>query len=303
RAGRHLASAGAGRRLPRTELPRLGVAGARWRSRLDGRGWRVKAPRSTTRAILVPIAVGVLTVSLALVAAKLAGIDVGLGLRRIREAPASAMLFALASAFVVLGLQALRWYSVMGPIVGLPYADAFRAQVVGQFLNAVLPARAGDILRVQYLGLRSGKSRATILGTEIVDRWLDWWGWLPTFAVLALVSSPPYWVYRALVLFGGTLCAWGALMVVLTKRGYRPRPGSRLGRLYASVQIGLSTVRSHRLWLIAFFVAPLPWLWEAIAIVVTAHGFGIQLSFVMAFSVIIGFNLAMVVPSPGAVGA
>src|SRR5262249_43793702 len=154
--------------------------------------------------------------------------------RRIREAPAWAVLFAVASAFVVLGLQALRWYSVMGPIVGLPYGDAFRAQVVGQFFNGVLPARAGDVLRVPYLGLRSGRSRATILGGGFVDRGLDCGGWLPPFAVLAIVSSPPYWVYRALVLFGGALCAWGALMVVLTKRGYRPRPGSRLGRLYAS---------------------------------------------------------------------
>jgi len=35
---------------------------------------------------------------------------------------------------------------------------------------------------------------------------------------------------------------------------------------------------------------------------VAAHGFGIELSMMQAFSVMIAFNLATIVPSPGAVG-
>jgi uncharacterized membrane protein YbhN (UPF0104 family) len=54
---------------------------------------------------------------------------------------------------------------------------------------------------------------------------------------------------------------------------------------------------------LALAVAPLPWLWETFAIRVAAHAFGIELSLAMAFSVLIGFNVAMLVPSPGAVGS
>src|SRR4051794_9379084 len=105
--------------------------------------------------------------------------------------------------------------------------------------NALVPARGGDLLRVQYLGRRTGKSRATILGTEMVDRWLDWWGWLPVVAVLALVGDLPPWVFKAIAAFVALLVGWGGGMMVLTRRGYEPRPGSRWGAIYRSLREGV----------------------------------------------------------------
>jgi glycosyltransferase 2 family protein len=207
------------------------------------------------------------------------------------------------SGFVVLALQSARWHSVMRPLLGLSYAQACRAQLVGFLFNAMLPARGGDLLRVQYLGRRSGKSRATILGTEVVDRWLDWWGWIPTFLVLCVLSHPPYWLFKALGIFGSLLVAWAAGMLVATRSGFRPRSDTRVGRIWTALATGVRAFRSPRIWAIALLLAPLPWLWESLAITWAARAFGIELSWLMAFSVLIGFNLAMVVPSPGAVGS
>jgi uncharacterized membrane protein YbhN (UPF0104 family) len=204
----------------------------------------------------------------------------------------------ISSAFVVLALQALRWYAVMQPLLGLRYSDAYRALIVGVLFNSILPARGGDLLRVQYLGRRTGKSRATILGTEIVDRWLDWWGWIPSFLFLCAVSDPPRWLYKALGLFGAVLVVWAVLMVVLV----RAAPAGRFARVWESLRAGVSAFRSRRTWLIALLIAPLPWLWEAFILTQASRGFGIELSLVQAFSVMIAFNLATIVPSPGAVG-
>ena len=212
------------------------------------------------------------------------------------------LLGCAGSAFLMLALQALRWHRVMGPLLGLRYVDAYKAQIVGVLFNALLPARGGDLLRVQYLGRRTGKSRATILGTEIVDRWLDYWGWVPTFLVLAVVSSPPSWLFKALGVFGAVLSALGAAMVLLTRRGWEPRPDSRLGKFLLSLRSGVGAFRDRRMLVTLLLVAPLPWLWEPIAISLAAQGFGLDLSLMQAFSVMIGFNLAMVVPSPGAIG-
>lgn len=213
-----------------------------------------------------------------------------------------AIVACAVSSFAVLAFQALRWHSVMVPLLGMRYTDAYRAQVIGLMFNNVLPARGGDLLRVQYLGRRTGKSRATILGTEIVDRWLDWWGWIPTFIVVCLVTTPPSWLYKALGIFGAVLTAWAAAMVILTRRRYEPKPGSKFGQIWSAIQTGIVSFRSPRTWLIALFVAPLPWLWETGAIVFLARAFGIDLGPVEAFSVLIGFNLATVVPSPGGIG-
>src|SRR6267142_1390905 len=79
------------------------------------------------------------------------------------------LLMAAAGGLVLMALQALRWWVVMRPLLDLSYGQAFRAMMVGFFFNVVLPARGGDLLRVQYLGKRTGVSRAKLLGTEIVD--------------------------------------------------------------------------------------------------------------------------------------
>jgi uncharacterized membrane protein YbhN (UPF0104 family) len=155
---------------------------------------------------------------------------------------------------------------------------------------------------VQYLGRRTGKSRATILGTEIVDRWLDWWGWIPFFVVLALFSHPPDWLYKALGVFGGGLSVWAIAMLILIRSGWAPSPGSKLHALIVPLKKGIEAFRSPRTWAIAFLIAPLPWIWESLVLTQVAPAFGIDLSLMGAFSVLIGFNLAMVVPSPGAVG-
>ncbi len=249
----------------------------------------------TVLGLLVGLAVGG-------VAFYLLGVKPGDALRDIGGVSPWAIVGCIGSSFVVLALQSLRWHSVMGPLLGLRYGDAFRAQVIGLTFSAVLPARGGDLLRVQYLGKRTGKSRATILGTEIVDRWLDWWGWIPTFLVLCLVTSPPYWLYEALGVFCALLTAWGAFMIIVTRRGWKPKTDSRLGRIWGSLRVGIDAFRAPRTWLIAMFIAPLPWLWETFVITLVTHAFGMDLSAVQAFSVMIAFNLAMVVPSPGSVG-
>lgn len=255
----------------------------------------------------------------AMVARGLAGALVGVGVaallawhldarpaevaRHLRGVSPGVVAVCALSGFVVLALQSLRWHAVMKPLLGLSYGQAFRAQVVGMMLNALIPARGGDLLRVQYLWRRTGQSRATILGTEIVDRWLDWWGWLPVVAVLALVDRPPAWVGKAVAVFAGLLLAWGGAMMALTRRGYAAREGSRWGAFFASLRRGVDAFRSPRTWFIAFVLAPLPWLWEAFVLSRVTREFGIHLGPGTAFCVLVGFNLAMVVPSPGAVGS
>ena len=213
------------------------------------------------------------------------------------------VLACVASSFVMLALQSFRWHTVMGPLLGLSYGQACRAQVVGMMFNAIIPARGGDLLRVQYLGRRTGKSRATILGTEIVDRWLDWWGWIPVILLIALVTDLPRWVFTAVAIFGGALASWGVGMIVLTRRGVAPRPGSRFGGVYdAPAATGVGAFQGKRTIAIALLIAPLPWLWEAFVLSQVSKGFGIDIDLAKAFCVLIGFNLATVVPSPGSIG-
>jgi hypothetical protein len=223
--------------------------------------------------------------------------------RQIAHVSPWAVALCIASSFCVLALQSLRWHRVMAPLLGLRYRDAYKAQIVGVLFNALLPARGGDLLRVQYLGRRTGKNRATILGTEIVDRWLDFWGWIPTFLVFALVANPPSWLFKALAIFGGILLALGIAMLLLMRWGLELAGGARLGGFVQALRTGVRAFGQPRIWVTALLIAPLPWLWEAVVLTYAGRAFGLDLTLVQAFSVMIGFNIATAVPSPGAIGS
>jgi uncharacterized protein (TIRG00374 family) len=231
--------------------------------------------------------------------------------------PVALIVACVASSFVVFALQSLRWHLVMRPVLHMRYSEAYRAQVVGTMFNAMLPARGGDLLRVQYLGSRTGKSRATILGTEVVDRWLDWWGWIPIMAALALTGELPRWIYTVLAVFLALLVALASALLGIAHFGRRTRqagPGAasgaapaalvtRLGAVARSFCDGAKHFFALRTLFIAFAIAPLPWLWESVFIRVAARSFDVHLSAAQAFSVLIGLNVGMLVPSPGALGA
>jgi uncharacterized membrane protein YbhN (UPF0104 family) len=106
----------------------------------------------------------------------------------------------------------------------------------------------------------------------------------------------------AVAVFGGALATWAITMVVLTRRGYSPKSGSRIGKTFLKLQGGIQAFRTNRIWIIAFLIAPLPWIWEASVLTTVSPAFGIHINLAQAFCVLIGFNLATVVPSPGAVG-
>ena len=216
------------------------------------------------------------------------------------------LLVAAGGSLILLAFQALRWWLVMRPVVSLSYSQAYRALAVGFFFNALLPARAGDLLRVQYLGKRTGVSRAKLLGTEIVDFCSDKWGWVAAFPVVCLLGAPPpAWLFRALALLSGSVVAAGTVVALM---------GSRLGRTTATgrpwgpewlrnLRDGFAVQKWKRLVWLETLVAPLPWLWETGVIWVAAKAFSISLTPMQAFAMLTAFNLASVVPSPGNIGS
>ncbi|MGZ6142923.1 MAG: lysylphosphatidylglycerol synthase transmembrane domain-containing protein [Myxococcales bacterium] len=208
------------------------------------------------------------------------------------------LLLAAAGGLVLMALQSLRWWVVMRPLLHLSYGQAFKAMMVGFFFNVLLPARGGDLLRVQYLGKRTGISRAKLLGTEIVDFFSDKWGWVAAFPILCLIGSPPAWLFRALLAIGGAVVGVGALLALMGSGLWRRGP-SWLGHL----RDGFAVNHWKRLLVVETLIAPLPWLWETFVIAVAGHALGLDLTPMQAFAALTAFNVATAVPSPGNAGS
>ncbi len=243
-------------------------------------------------------------IAVAVAAMAALGVSKGDLVRELRPASWWPLAAAAAGSLVLLGLQSLRWWLVMRPVAPLRFRDAYAAMAVGFFFNAFLPARGGDLLRAQYLGRRTGVSRAKLLGTEIVDACSDKWGWLVAFPAVALAGSPPPWLLRAMGILAGALVVAGLFLALMGSRlGRGGRPGSRAPAWLDNLRDGFAARRWKSLLAVQTLVAPLPWLWETLLIAIAGRALGLALSPMEAFATLTAFNVAIAVPLPANMGS
>jgi uncharacterized membrane protein YbhN (UPF0104 family) len=85
-----------------------------------------------------------------------------------------ALAGAIALYAVATAVRGERWHSLLRAEGGDPKrADSHGLNVVGYAANNVLPARAGDAVRVFLMAPRAGTSKKAVLGTLLAERLLD----------------------------------------------------------------------------------------------------------------------------------
>lgn len=221
---------------------------------------------------------------------------------------------ALAAGVVV---RAWRWQLLFErgrrPRLGL----VANALLIGYLFNTILPARPGEVARVQVLGTRASVSRAEVLATVVLERMYDIFVLIVLLAFAAPFLPPVGWLEAALVLGGIVGCALllGAVLVArFGRRGARIvlRPAAllprvteeRLERMAASVVSGLAAIRATRTAATALVVTATSWLLLALSGWFLLLGTGIDEGFAAALLVLVATNLVLVLPSsPGGLGA
>src|SRR5688572_22864444 len=81
-------------------------------------------------------------------------------------------LIALSAAITLatMVLRALRWQYLLAPIGHARFAPAFRSTTIGFAASAVLPARAGEVIRPYLLARHEGLSATATFATIIIER-------------------------------------------------------------------------------------------------------------------------------------
>ena len=83
------------------------------------------------------------------------------------------ILVMVGTVFLDVGARGGRWQGLLDPIKHLPYRRVLGYTYLGYLANNVLPARLGELVRAHALGEGEGISRATVLGTVVVERIVD----------------------------------------------------------------------------------------------------------------------------------
>lgn len=259
-----------------------------------------------------------IAITLALLALLLWRIDLAEAARALRDgnyvyvAPALT-LFGLAKL-----LTAHRWRLMLREFERLPLMPMFGVLLVSNLANNVLPARIGDLIRVQVPAQRFGLSRARLAATVFAtESLLDG----VAFAVLGLVGlalidldgfpTGVFWGLLGLVA-GGLLAVIPLSHIKLqegwTQRGIVPRLPDR-ARFVVEEGVphfidGLAVFRDPRMGTRAIILSLAIWMSEVAMFALFGKAFGVSLSLPAWMLITVAANMISSVPiTPSNVGA
>ena len=266
----------------------------------------------------------VLLLALALVAGVLYNVDLrGVG-RQIVQARPDWLAFALATMLVNLSLRAWRWQYLLEPLGRPSFANAFRATAVGFAASAILPARAGEVIRPYFLARRERISATGAFASVILERVLDMLAVLALLAVYVFflqgaVTADHAVAFEAVKWAAGTaaVAAIAALFVLFALAGNPARLAGALSRLErvlpsrlagALARIaeqfatGLGVIRRPGRLFVALVLSFPLWLSIAAGIWAVAVAFRLAIPFAGSFLIVALLAVGVAVPTPGAVG-
>ncbi len=240
----------------------------------------------------------------------------------LRQANGGLLLLALATIGVNLIVRTFRWQYLLAPLGPARFWPALRATVLGFAANAVLPARAGEVIRPYVLARHEHLPPAGAFATIVVERLLD------VLTVLALFGVFLAGVGRAgraeglmtAVKTGGLIAAGGAigllaLFAVLAaepgrlwrltrwvERWLPPRAARTAEHLAGTFASGLAVVRQPGRLLLAFALSVLLWLSIALGTWAVTRAFAIAMPFTGSFLLLVLLVVGVAVPTPGGIG-
>jgi uncharacterized protein (TIRG00374 family) len=224
---------------------------------------------------------------------------------RLREAVAFArpglLLLAATVNFGALFLQSARWHALLRPVSRpLRLRDAFEALLIGFAASTVVPARAGELARIQWLGRRTGLSRATIVGSVGLDHLVNAAGLVFGLCLLPHLIEVPAWVRPAAV----TLLAFfvagvtAALLLRPKAAGEAEDDAGESGMkaILSGCRRGLAAARDRRALGSSFALSLAAWGVELLVVVLSLEAVGLRLSLSASLLVLLAVNVALALP-------
>lgn len=266
----------------------------------------------------------ILALTLALLAFFLRNADPAAVWAETRAADPWLLLGALLATVTTYAIRAWRWQVLLSPIGRVRFGVALRTTIIGFAASAVLPARAGEVLRPYLLARRESLSATAAFATVILERLLD------LAVVLLLFATFIFTVPPGVVTAGGAQWAeikfWGAvsagaavagLGLLFTLAGHPERLGraalkverilpSALARKVAdfveTFAQGLAVMRHPGRLAVALAQSFPLWLSISLGIWLASRAFSITFPFPASFLVTALLVIGVAVPTPGAVG-
>lgn len=234
------------------------------------------------------------------------------------------LLFSLVLTCATFLVRAERWQYLLGPLGPTHFWVVFRATVIGFGASAVLPARAGEVIRPYLLARRERLSATAAFATILVERILDLVAVLLLLAAFLLFFDPGLEARDSALFsairFGGLVMApvaVGALLLMFFMAGHPERlhewllkaervlparVAAMIANFAKTFAEGFAVVRRPERFVAAIGWSLILWLTIAAGIWAVSIGFGIVMPFTGAWLMLAPLVVGVAVPTPGGVG-
>lgn len=239
-------------------------------------------------------------------------VDLGQAWAIIRTANPGWLVLGLVCLSADVLIRAVRWQRLILPIQRVRYVPILGYLLVGYLANNVLPARLGELVRSHYLGDRERISRASTLGTVVVERVVDI-AVLVAIAAVAILVLNVRGIVASAILVG--LAVTGLLVVALAIGITAHRlPGARrlaivverwpsMAEGARKLRNGLAVAGRPRTLAEALVLSVAAWGATVIAFAAIGQAIGLHLLIGEASLLAAGIALATAIPSgPGYLG-
>jgi uncharacterized protein (TIRG00374 family) len=237
-------------------------------------------------------------------------------LRALTDAHYAWVLVSLAAVFAVALIKTARW-GVLFKISERPasFAELFTALMVTQMLNALIPIRIGEVVRIALMK-QSGQSGATTLSTIATEKVMDLIAaGMLAVAVVTWTVAPDWlqnWAATTLVLglaaIGGLALVWHLrnrieeiAKTMLMRWGYLPESWtSQLLRVLRTFLTAFGVLTTLNIAVRVVLWTGLSWLASLFSLGAMFAAFGLQLPWAAVVVLVLSMSFSNLVPSPPA---
>jgi len=203
---------------------------------------------------------------------------------------------------VDLAIRAWRWQVILRPVAAIPYPIVARALLVGYGLNAVMPARLGELFRAEFFKKTFGLSRVWGLTSIVIERLFDGVTVICCLGVglLFAAAAKPNAGLLAKVLVTGSVVFGAVLLAAFFLSGSKMSrivgrfPG--LSAQLAMVQQGLEILRTWRT-LEVVAITLIVYVADALTLWLLVHAVGLTLGISDTLVLLGAASLSTLVPS------
>lgn len=242
-------------------------------------------------------------------------VDASLMWGKMRAAQPSFLVVAICISAIASAVRTVRWKVLLAYAPAASLRSLYTSMMIGYLANNILPARMGELVRIQVLARKTGVRRSLSAATILLERITDALVLLTVVGLVSFFLPLPDSIRRGSQIAVAVFLA-ATIMLLAVARGNQTlqRIAKMLGRMSPSLGKkmeealthfvdGLSILRSGKQVLVVLGLTLMIWSIEAVSLGFIMKSLDLSLPWLAPLFLLAVLSLSFVIPAaPGGVG-